>query len=384
MLENQKHLFDIPEDINYLNTASLSPSFKAVEEAGVRAVLEKSKPYHIPSSDFFEPVLELKQLFAQLIDTREYHRVATIPSVSYGMAVVANNIRLKSTDEVLLIDEQFPSNYYIWKKLTDKYGAKLTIVKQPNTSIDTGKQWNVDILDAINENTALVAIGNIHWSNGTLFDVKAIRQKTKACNSLFVIDGSQSIGAVPFSVEEIQPDALICAGYKWLFGPYGCAYAYYGSYFDEGTPLEENWANRLHSEKLAGLTEYQSEYKPLASRYVMGESGNFIYVQMQIAALKQIIKWTPIAIQQYCKSISKNAVIRLKEMGCSIEHDDDRTHHMFGIQLPKEANLEILKEKLKEKHIFVSFRGDYVRISCHLYNTEKDFDSLILCIESIL
>ncbi|MFY0629516.1 MAG: aminotransferase class V-fold PLP-dependent enzyme [Flavobacteriaceae bacterium] len=384
MLENQKHLFDIDEDINYLNIASLSPSFKSVEEAGLRAIQEKSKPYLIPSSDFFDPVTELKKLFSELINTDEYNRIATIPSVSYGMAVVANNIILKSTDEVLLIDEQFPSNYYIWKRLTDQYGAKLTIVKQPTTGVDCGKQWNKDILNAINENTALVAMGVVHWSNGTIFDVKTIRKKTSEHHSLFVIDGSQSIGALPFSIKEIQPDALVCAGYKWMFGPYGCGYAYFGSYFDEGTPLEENWANRLHSEKLAGLTEYQSEYKPLASRYVMGESGSFIYVQMQIAALKQIIEWTPGAIQEYCKSISKEAVLQLKELGCSIENDENRTHHMFGIELPKNADINRLKEKLKEENIFVSFRGSYVRISCHLYNTEKDFDILVKCIESIL
>ena len=148
--------------------------------------------------------------------------------------------------------------------------------------------------------------------------------------------------------------------------------------------MEENWANRLHSEKLAGLTEYQSEYKPLASRYVMGESGNFIYVQMQIAALKQIIKWTPKAIQDYCQSISKKAVSELKRLGCSIENDEDRTHHMFGIELPKNADLDLLKEKLKEKNVFLSFRGSYVRISCHLYNTEKDFEILVNSISSIL
>lgn len=383
-LQHQQEVFDIPEGISYLNIASLSPSFKAVTEAGIKAIQEKSTPYVIPTTDFFEPVTELKKLFAELIDTEEYDRIATISSVSYGMAVVANNIVLKSTDEVLLIEEQFPSNYYIWKRLTDKYGAKLTIVKQPKTTDDCGKQWNKDILNAINENTALVAIGLVHWSNGTIFDVNAIREKTSENNALLIIDGSQSVGALPFSIQEIKPDALVCAGYKWMFGPYGCGYAYYGSYFDDGIPIEENWANRLHSEQLAKLTEYQSEYKPLASRYVMGESGSFIYVQMQIAALKQVIEWTPRAIQEYCKNISKDAVLKLKEIGCRIENDDDRAHHMFGVELPKNTNLNLLKEKFKEKSVFVSFRGNYVRISCHLYNTVKDFDILVKCIESIL
>tara|TARA_R110002073_G_scaffold336490_1_gene533981 strand:+ start:2058 stop:3215 length:1158 start_codon:yes stop_codon:yes gene_type:complete len=383
-LKNKNHLFDIPKNITYLNNAGMSPSFKSVEEAGIRAVLEKSRPYLIPSSDFFDPVTELKQLFAELIGANEYNRVATIPSVSYGIATVAKNIKLKSSDEILLVEEQFPSNYYSWEKLADKYNATLKIIKQPDSEVDCGKKWNKNILDAINENTAVVAMGQTHWSNGTLFDVKAISKKTKKHHSLFIIDGSQSVGAFPFSIDEIQPDALICAGYKWLFGPYGFCFAYYGSYFDNGEPLEENWANRLHSENLSGLTQYQQEYKPFAARYTMGESGNFIYVQMQIAALKQLIEWTPEAIQEYCKELTKESVNELRQIGCYIENDEDRTHHMFGVKLPKSIDIELLKGKLNEHQIFISFRGSYLRISCHLYNTKEELSLLYRCIEESL
>ena len=237
-MQNQRHLFDIEDHITYLNTASLSPSFKSVEQAGIDAVLQKSRPYSIPTSDFFDPVTELKTLFAKLIDTNEPERIANIPSVSYGMATVANNIRLNPNDEIIVIEEQFPSNIYAWKKLAERYKAKIITVKSPNLKSDNGKQWNQDLLDAITDRTALVAIGNIHWSNGTIFNLKAIREKTTQHHALLIIDGSQTIGAFPFSINEIQPDALICAGYKWLFGPYGCAYAYYGRCFDNGEPIE--------------------------------------------------------------------------------------------------------------------------------------------------
>lgn len=189
---------------------------------------------------------------------------------------------------------------------------------------------------------------------------------------------------MPFSVKEIQPDALICAGYKWLFGPYGCAYAYYGAYFDNGVPIEENWSNRLNSENFSGLTNYESQYKPLANRYSVGESGNFIYVRMQIAALKQVIEWSPKKIQEYCKTISANAVKDLRALGCVIEDDNYRSHHLFGIKLPDDLDVNILKSALAEQHIFVSFRGNYIRISCHLFNTSEDFKKLVACMSSVL
>ncbi|AUC81694.1 aminotransferase class V-fold PLP-dependent enzyme [Lacinutrix sp. Bg11-31] len=378
-LQHQKHLFDIPEDITYLNTAAQSPAFKSIYEAGLEGLKQKNRPYTITGKDYFEPVTELKKLFAKLVDVNDYNRIATMPSVSYGIATVANNITLNKGDEIIVIGEQFPSNYYSWKNLADKYNATIKTI-----SPIKGEEWSTSVLNAITNKTAVVAMGNIHWSNGSLFDLKAISKKTKQHKALLIIDGSQSVGALPFSVKEIQPDALICAGYKWLFGPYGCAYAYFGEHFDNGTPLEENWANRLDSDNFADLTNYQPEYKPLASRYQVGESGNFIYVKMQIAALKQIIEWTPKAIQEYCKTISAEAVKELKILGCKIEDDNYRTHHLFGIKLPEGLDINVLKQVLKEQNIFVSFRGNYIRVSCHLFNTAHDFSTFVKCMSSVL
>ena len=383
-LQHQKHLFDIPEEITYLNIAAQSPSFKSIYEAGLEGLKQKNRPYSITISDYFEPVTELKKLFAELVDVDDYNRIATIPAVSYGIATVANNIKLNAGDEIIVIHEQFPINIYACHKLADKYNAVIETIKAPNTDVNRVKQWNESIINAITDKTAVVAMGNIHWSNGSLFDLKTIRQKTKTHNALLIIDGSQSVGVLPFSVKEIQPDALICAGYKWLFGPYGCAYAYYGAYFDNGVPIEENWSNRLNSENFSGLTNYESQYKPLANRYSVGESGNFIYVRMQIAALKQVIEWSPKKIQEYCKSISADAVKDLRALGCIIEDDNYRSHHLFGIKLPDDLDVTILKSALAEQHIFVSFRGNYIRISCHLFNTSEDFKKLVACMSSVL
>jgi len=383
-LREQKQLFDIPSEITYLNIASLSPSFKAIEEAGMNAIKEKSRPYLIPPTAFFDPVVQLKKLFAKLIEAPEFSRIANIPSASYGLAVVANNVKLQEGDEIIVIEEQFPSNYYVWEKLAQKYKAKITIIAKPNQKENCGKLWNAAILEAISDKTALIALGNIHWVHGTIFDLMAIRKKTTLHNALLIIDGSQSIGALPFSVKELQPDALICAGYKWLFGPYGCGYAYFGPYFDNGEPIEENWSNRLDSENLSGLTNYEGTYKPLANRYSAGEHASFIYVKMQIAALKQIIEWTPKAIQEYCEDTTKDAVKELQEAGFYIEKSEDRSHHLFGIEMPKNLNQLVLKEKFASEKIYVSFRGNYLRVSCHLYNTKSDFKKLSDCLIGLL
>ncbi|MDP5081114.1 MAG: aminotransferase class V-fold PLP-dependent enzyme, partial [Winogradskyella sp.] len=362
----------------YLNIASFSPAFKSVETAGITAVKRKRRPDYIEASDLFDPVIELRTLFSQVIDAEDYNRVVTIPSVSYGLANVANNISLKKGDEIILIEEQFPSNVYIWETLATKYEAKILTIKRPDNAI----HWNSKILEAITEKTAVVAMAHVHWANGFIFDLKAIRHKTNTHKALLIIDGSQSIGAMPFSVRDLQPDALICAGYKWLFGPYGCAYAYYSAYFDNGEPIEQNWSTRLGSENLAGLTQYQAEYKPLAQRYAAGESASFIYVKMQIAALKEILTINPEDLQQYCMSISQASLEKLKLLDFHSDAPELSAKHLFGIKIPEGLNVDKLKQGLKDANIVVSFRGDYIRISSHLYNTEKDFDTLYLTIKN--
>lgn len=371
-LTSLKDEFDFADDVVYLNTASFSPAFKSVEIAGIEAVKQKRRPDDIQASDLFDPVIELRKLFAKVINAADYNRVVTIPSVSYGLANAANNITLQKDDEILLIEEQFPSNVYIWKSLADKFEAKIKTVKRPESKIN----WNTSILETITDKTAVVAIGQIHWANGFIFDLKAIRKKTKHHSALMIVDGSQSIGALPFSIKDIQPDALVCAGYKWLFGPYGCAYAYYSSVFDHGNPIEQNWTTRLGSENLAGLTQYQSEYKPLAQRYAAGESASFIYVKMQIAALKEVLNIDPDDLQHYCQSISEASLEKLKAIGFYSDPPKLRAKHLFGIKIPKDFDIDKLKRGLKDANIVVSFRGDYIRISSHLYNTEEDFEKL--------
>lgn len=384
ILKNQKHKFDLPEDVVYLNTAYMSPLLKDVAAIGCTAVNQKLRPFEVTADDFFEPVTHLKKLYAKLIDCDEPERIALVPSVSYGIANVVNNIQLKSNEEVLVLEEQFPSNMYAWKRLVAQYNAKLKISTKPQQSTNVGKTWNEELLDSITEKTRVVAMPHVHWADGTLFDLKAIREKTKKHDALFIIDGTQSVGALPFSVNELKPDALICAGYKWLLGPYSSGLAYYGPYFDDGLPIEENWSNRLNSENFSGLTAYQDNYKPLANKYNVGEQANFIAVPMLTKAIKQLLAWTPQGIQDYCKSITLEALKPLEAVGCHVEASDFRGHHLFGIKLPGNLDPNQLKAELDRQNIYVSIRGAYVRVSPHVYNTTEDVKCLVKAITKVV
>lgn len=379
MLSNQKEKFSLSEDKTYLNCAYMSPLLKSVEEAGIMGIKMKRSPFEITPEDFFEETEQLRKAYARLINCAEPKRIVIGTSVSYGMANVTRNIALKKTDKVIVLGEQFPSNYYPWQRLCDTYDASLQVIKAPEKHESRGASWNEEIIAEIDEHTKVVALGHIHWADGTKFDLKQIRKKTREVGALLIIDGTQSVGALPFDVQEIQPDALICAGYKWLLGPYSIGLNYYGPYFDNGVPVEENWINRLYSEDFAGLVNYEDNYQPGALRYEAGEHSNFILVPMLLKAINQINEWGVENIQAYCKELIKDPLNRLNN--AFVEDEKHRASHLFGIRLTKD--MEQVKAALAEANISVSIRGNAIRVSPHLYNTETEMNRLVEVLNSV-
>ncbi len=376
MLSLQRSKFSLPTGSTYLNCAYMSPLLKSVEKAGLEGMKRKRNPFAISTDDFFANTGKLRAEFAKLIHAEDKKRIVIVPSVSYGMANVVHNLKVSAGDNIIVAAEQFPSNYYPWHKLSLEKKLHIKTISPPLILEGRGKKWNERILDSIDAKTKVVALGNVHWADGTLFQLMEIRRRTKEVGALLVIDGTQSVGALPFDVSLIQPDALVCGGYKWLMGPYSLGLAYYGEYFDQGKPLEENWINRLDSENFAGLVNYQDDYQPGALRYEVGEHSNFILVPMLLAALKQINQWKPKNIQDYCAKISNKAIEQLREGGFWIEDEKFRGQHLFGIRLPERIDKEKLKLRLQKNKISVSFRGNAIRVSPNVYNTEAEMMKL--------
>ncbi|MEI9919280.1 MAG: aminotransferase class V-fold PLP-dependent enzyme [Bacteroidota bacterium] len=376
-MQSQRALFSIPKDTTYLNCAYMGPLPKKVEAAGIEAMKRKRNPGVITAIDFFNEADVLRREYAKLINVKDANRIVVIPSVSYGVANAAKNVPLSKGDEVIIAAEEFPSDYYPWAIKCEETGASARIITPPDTLQRRGAQWNTRILEAINSKTKVVAISNVHWADGTLFNLVEIRKRTRDVGAALIIDGTQSVGAMPFDVEQIQPDALICVGYKWLLGPYSIGLAYYGPMFDNGKPIEESWMNREKAEDFRSLVQYNPNYKEGSLRYEVGEHSSFVYVPMLIESLKLINKWKPANIQKYCASITSDPIKQLREAGFWIEDNDSRGQHLFGIRLPEHVDIEKVAARFKRNKLFVSLRGNAIRVAVNVFNTKTDVEKMV-------
>lgn len=374
MLASQRDLFSLPKDVHYLNCATLGPMSKRSEQAGLEALQVGRNPMLRTRDQFFEPVQRSRSLFAKLINANADH-ISIIPSVSYGIATVCNNIPLSSGDEVLVLEDQFPSNYYIWKRKCANTNASLVTVQKPKTE-QISADWTNEIITAINPRTKVLAMCHVHWMDGTSFDLERISGRCKEYGTYLIIDGTQSVGALPFDVQKIQPDALVVASYKWLLSNYGLGYAYFGDRLLHGQPLEENWINKVRSNEFENLTNYDDTYQSGAARYSMGEQSNFISIAMANEALDMLNEIQPQNIQEYANRLTQSAWAKLSDAGVQIDASKS-AYHMTGLRFGDGWDLQSIQTMLKENNVITSQRGSALRISVNMYNTPTDIDVLV-------
>ncbi len=379
----QRDHFSLPDDFHYLNCAYMGPLPRAAERAGIKGLRAKRFPQAISTADFFEPADELRERFARLIGAPEPNRVATVPSVSYGVSTITRNTPMGPGANVVIMHEQFPGNVYAWRRLVDEKGGELRVVGPP-TDGKRGEGWTDRILDRIDPGTVAVSMGTVHWTDGTRFDVSAVRARTREVGAAFILDGTQSVGAVPIDVAALDPDALVVAGYKWLLGPYSLSLAWFGERYLDGIPLEEPWHGRLNARNFAGLVEYEDAYQPGAIRFDVGQRSNFALIPALSASLELLIQWRPERVAEYTGALMRDALPRLRDLGVWVEDDKWRSPHLFGLGLPADAELDRLKQSLERHRVGVSFRGTSVRVSPNVYNTEEDAEALVRAFEAAL
>lgn len=364
-LNQARDLFTLPRDVVYLNCAYMSPLLKTVAEAGYAGVNRKATPWQTGPADFFDESNQVRELFAQLVGGRGTD-VALVPSVSYGIGVAARNVAVPRGSRIVVLAEQFPSNVYPWMEKARQCEASLYQVPRPSDG-----DWTPAVLAALNPGTSVAALPHCHWTDGSLLDLAAIGAACREQDIALVLDLTQSLGALPFAIDDVQPAFIAVAGYKWLMGPYSTAFLYVHPDYQKGVPLEYNWITRAGSENFGGLVAYTDQLVDDASRYDVGERSNFTLLPMSGAALRQILTWQPAAIQQHLRQYTDRLAEGARQYGFESLPPHRRAGHMLGLHAAGRLP-DTLAKAMADRGIYISIRGASMRVSPHLYNDERD------------
>ena len=369
MIPCQRHLFDIPDDVAYLNCAYMAPLMRSVIEAGQAGVARKAQPWKISADDFFTTSDELRTVAARFFNSSP-DDIAIIPSASYGLQTAATNLPVARAQKILVLEEQFPSNFYPWRRLCRETGAELVTVPKPNDG-----DWTAAVLEHLKHDVAIAALPNVQWSTGGLLNLEAVSAACRKIGAALVLDLTQSLGVYPFDVRQVQPDFAVAAAYKWLLGPYSTGVMYVAPRWWQGHALEESWMQRDNACNFSNLY-YTDGYQQGARRFDMGEHSNFALLPATVRALQQLLEWGVEEISQTIGTLTQKIARELEGSGLIAWPETRRAPHYLCLRSegPLPASLV---EALAKERVYISLRGESLRITPHVYNSEDDVERLV-------
>ena len=359
----------------------MGPLPRLVEQAGVAALTARASPIGLTPKDFFEPAERTRGLCARLVNA-DPERVAFVPTAAYAMAIVAKNLRPRSGQNVVMLGDMFPSNVYAWRNWRADNVEMRTVLAPaaPWSSQSIGASraalWNDAVVGAIDPDTVLVAVEPAHWTDGTLFDLERIGRRCREVGAALVIDATQTVGAMPFDVRRVRPDALVVHSYKSMLSNYGLGFAVFSDRFLDASPLEESWLMRAGSENFARLVDYEDRYAQGMRRFDTSLRANPTLIAMLEAACRLLIGWQPGRVRDYLLQIERQSVERMRSLGFEVADEAERCANLFGVKLPAGMDPEACHQHLARQKIHVAVRGNALRVSPHVYNDEHDLERL--------
>lgn len=364
--------FEIPRDICYLNACYMTPQPRCVVEGTIRGATRRSQPWTITPPDFFNEVETLRAAFARQVGCSP-DNIAIVPSASYGVACAANNLPIKDGGIILALNDQFPSNYYAWRRQSLSSGAEFHVVNK-----EKEQSWADAVLEAIKCHGSSIELATLeghHWASAGFVDLEIVIPALREVGARVVLDLTQSIGAYPIDISQLAPDFMVAAGYKWQFCPYGVAFLYVNDRYFDGVPIEEPWMGRDGAEDFSRLADFTDIYQPGARRFDTGEKSSFSNIAGALAALRQLEEWGIGTIAETLAATNERIADILAGCGFEITAVEDRAPHFQGARLPA-IDPRNLAARLIDNGIYASVRGDYLRIAPHLYTDDEDLARL--------
>jgi cysteine desulfurase/selenocysteine lyase len=362
MIGQIKDQFPQAEDICYLNHAAVSPWPKCTSEAVSLFAQENlvRGAQHYPK--WLKEEQTLRENLRKLINADSTDEIALAKNTSEALSIIAYGLEWQEGDEVIISNQEFPSNRIVWESLS-QFGVKLIIA-----NIQEGNSAQA-ISQHLNPKTKLVSISSVQYTSGLCTDLESLSKSCHKNNTLLCVDAIQSLGAIPFDQQKIHADFIVADGHKWLMAAEGLALMYINkSHIDQLKLYQYGW--HMIEEK-GNYNKKSWEPAKNATRFECG-SPNMLGIHALNASLKFILE---IGIE----NIYKQLQLTIQELINQLNTVED-IHFNSDIELPAKSGIVnfnipnidsgLLYQELMKQGVICANRGGGIRFSPHFYTTE--------------
>ncbi len=357
----------------WLNCASEG----AIPHAAVKAIQEavdwKVKPYQLTNKRFAEIPRRLKEVIAKFIHVKA-DDVILGNSATYGIHLLAHGLPLNKGDEILLMQNDFPVDILPWLQLQSK-GILVRQLKPKVVVLEPE-----EVANNITSATKVVCLPHVHTFSGYKLNIERIGKICQDKNIIFIVNFSQSIGTLPIDVSQLPVDALTCAGFKWLLGPYGTGFCWMKPELRERLQYRQAfWVNVLTAAELEGSGELKLSDLSGTRQYDVFGTANFFNFCPWTASIEYLSSLGIDTIYAHNNAAVNQIISGLDSKSFSLlspRAEKDRSTLVVFSHKDKSRNADIWKT-LRAQGIFLALWKGNLRASPHIFNTIKDSETFL-------
>jgi cysteine desulfurase/selenocysteine lyase len=370
MNEQIRSLFPAAHRYTYLNSAAVSPMPTTAVEAVMSQLNDVASHGSEHYTDWVATKNRARALVASMLNVRD-EQVAFTRNTSDGFATIAAGLEWKTGDNIVSFAEEFPSNFYPWRRIRDKYGIELRLCPEREARMDLD-----EFISLIDSNTKLVAISAVQFASGYQADLARIGEAARSAGALFAVDIIQGLGARGFDLPAAYVDIASGASHKWLCSPEGCGILYLSERARESVePTLTGW---ISVQTPWDFEDREQPWKPNALAWESGTGCSALFYGLE-QSLKLLTDAGLDRIQDYLEGLSDYLceLLAAKNYDVLSSRSPGEKSQIVCIKHRGGINSNEIAEHLQKQDIIVSPRNDRLRIAPHFYNNQEDIERLI-------
>ena len=362
----------------YLNAAYFGPSPKRCRQYVEKSMRHELDPSFAPYNDWYYRPEKSRELFANLLSTSSDNIFHTC-SVSDVNNLIIQGLSSKP-QHVVVIDKDYPSNVLPFMLSAERNkNIEFTKLNLGKNILPT-PEWLEKNLPS---NTTVFCCSWVTFDTGKMIDVLGIGKLLKSRGIRFILDSTQALGGLDIPEGLLDyADAISCASYKWMLGPYGHAFGYVSSEFQKAlTHPNANWVTSNNSKIVTNLLEYTTDTLPGARCFDRGQTANLLTIACLEGALEFLSEMGLQNIEEYNNSLVKFFRDNYPSKKYELVTPRDSKSNIICLK-GKGIDSHQLEKDLKDRDIDVSIREGNIRISFHLYNEKGHVEHLLKVLDS--
>jgi selenocysteine lyase/cysteine desulfurase len=353
----------------YLNTATFGPVPLCAAEAMQAHLIDRDHSASLDFLSWFDALDAIREQAAEWIGARAPD-IAFIPNAGVGLSWILHGIDWREGDRILALDDEFPNNLYAPGALAAK-----GVVYDAAPGGDAFDPE--DFTARIGPRTRIALISALNYASGLRPPLARIGEACRRNGTLFVVDGTQGVGAIPFDVEQAQADFVLVHGYKWMCSPPGAGFLYARpSARERVRPIVYSWRSHRDWRNVDSLHHGEPLLPEDAASYEGGIQ-NFSGLFAMGAVLEMMLGLGRDAILMRVAELAALTRRTLADAGAEVP---GLSNPLFDspIVTARFPGLDPspLAVRLRERGIALAARKGYLRVSPHFFNSEEDIDAL--------